>query len=310
MLNYGQITNNVRVQDARLQALLIEYQNTVLKAQKEVENGLAAFLQGRKQVDLLRRSVSAANNALRIAVDQYLLGTRDFTTVLTAEQNLYQAQTNLASASGNLSTGLASVYRSLGGGWQIREGNEFVNAASAMKCATGQIGASCCRPPTNRSRRPQGFRRPPTGGRTFGHRSGELMKIASSCFVSGSRMAGGATDHRTCGRVHRDRWAFGRTDPCRRISRPLVGGPDRRRGKDRRQRGPCDCTGRTEFRCFVACTDAGSVRSGDAAIHGSATGCAGAVARKRRRRSRSCDRRSKRSATISRSPGTLQPSTR
>jgi NodT family efflux transporter outer membrane factor (OMF) lipoprotein len=130
ILNYGQITNNVRVQDARLQALLIGYQNTVLKAQQEVENGLAAFLQGRAQVDYLRRSVAAANNALRIAVDQYLLGTRDFTTVLTAEQNLYQAQSNLASAEGSLATGLASVYRSLGGGWQIRKGNEFVNAAT------------------------------------------------------------------------------------------------------------------------------------------------------------------------------------
>jgi NodT family efflux transporter outer membrane factor (OMF) lipoprotein len=130
ILNYGQITNNVRVQDARLQALLIGYQNTVLKAQQEVENGLAAFLQGRAQVDYLRRSVAAANNALRIAIDQYLLGTRDFTTVLTAEQNLYQAQSTLASAEGSLAAGLASVYRSLGGGWQIRKGDEFVNAAT------------------------------------------------------------------------------------------------------------------------------------------------------------------------------------
>jgi NodT family efflux transporter outer membrane factor (OMF) lipoprotein len=130
ILNYGQITNNVRVQDARLQTLLINYQNTVLKAQQEVENGLASFVQGRRQVELLRRSVAAANSALRIALDQYLLGTRDFTTVLTAEQNLYQAQSDLATAAGNLSTGLASVYRSLGGGWQIRRGNEFVNAAT------------------------------------------------------------------------------------------------------------------------------------------------------------------------------------
>ncbi len=113
-----------------MQTLLIGYQNTVLKAQQEVENALAAFLQGRQQVDLLRRSVAAASAAPRIALDQYLLGTRDFTTVLTAEQNLYQAQSNLASAEGNLSTSLASLYRSLGGGWQIREGNEIVNNAT------------------------------------------------------------------------------------------------------------------------------------------------------------------------------------
>ncbi len=130
LLNYGQITNTVRAQDAKLQTLLIAYQNTVLKAQADVENALAAFIQGRRQVELLRQSVSAANKALRVATDQYLLGTRDFTTVLTAEQNLYQAQNSLASAEGSLSNSLTSLYRALGGGWQIREGNGFVNDAT------------------------------------------------------------------------------------------------------------------------------------------------------------------------------------
>jgi Outer membrane efflux protein len=78
----------------------------------------------------LRQSVAAANRALGIALDQYLLGTRDFTTVLTAEQNLYTAQNDLAMAEGSLSTSLVSLYRALGGGWQIREGNEFVNDAT------------------------------------------------------------------------------------------------------------------------------------------------------------------------------------
>ncbi|MBV8189457.1 MAG: efflux transporter outer membrane subunit [Alphaproteobacteria bacterium] len=127
VLNYGQITNQVRVQDAKLQSLLLEYQNAVLKAQKEVESNLAGFLYGRKQIALLRESVTAANNALTVAIDQYTLGTRDFTTVLTAEQNLYTAQSNLASAAGNLSNSLTNLYRALGGGWQIRAEREFVN---------------------------------------------------------------------------------------------------------------------------------------------------------------------------------------
>src|SRR6266478_4057253 len=131
ILNYGQITNTVRVQDAKLQGLLVDYQNAVLKAQKEVEDGLASFLQGREQVEFLRKSVAAADAALGLAILQWNLGTRDFTTVLTAEQNLYTAQNNLAMAEGGVSTGLASVYRALGGGWQIRADNEFVPAATA-----------------------------------------------------------------------------------------------------------------------------------------------------------------------------------
>ena len=131
ILNYGQITNQVRVEDAALQTLLVNYQNTVLQAQQQVENGLTSFLQGREQVDLLRQSVAAANAALGLAFLQYNLGTRDFTTVLTAEQNLYTAQNNLAMAEGNVSSGLASLYEALGGGWQIRADNEFVPAATA-----------------------------------------------------------------------------------------------------------------------------------------------------------------------------------
>src|SRR5436190_22647702 len=131
ILNYGQITNQVRVEDAALQGLLVDYQNTVLKAQQEVENGLTSFLQGREQVDYLRQSVAAANAALGIALLQYNLGTRDFTTVLTTEQNLYTAQNDLAMAEGGVSAGLASVYQALGGGWQIRADNEFVPAATA-----------------------------------------------------------------------------------------------------------------------------------------------------------------------------------
>jgi NodT family efflux transporter outer membrane factor (OMF) lipoprotein len=128
ILNYGQITNNVRVQDARFQEALIGYQNTVLKAQQEVENGIALFAGSRHQVKFLEKSVAAASGALRIAIIQYRQGIADFTTVLTAEQNLYQAQNSLAVAQGNVPLGLIATYRAMGGGWQIREGHNFVPA--------------------------------------------------------------------------------------------------------------------------------------------------------------------------------------
>jgi NodT family efflux transporter outer membrane factor (OMF) lipoprotein len=130
ILNYGQITNNVRLQDAKLQQLLVDYQNTVLTAQQEVDNGISVFLQSRLQVGFLRGSAQAASGALRIATEQYEQGATDFTTVLTAEQNLFQAESNLAQASANVSLGVTAVYRALGGGWQIREDSYFVTAAT------------------------------------------------------------------------------------------------------------------------------------------------------------------------------------
>ena len=46
--------------------------------------------------------------------------------MLTAEQNLLQAQNSLAIEMGDVPQALIATYRALGGGWQIREGNDFV----------------------------------------------------------------------------------------------------------------------------------------------------------------------------------------
>jgi NodT family efflux transporter outer membrane factor (OMF) lipoprotein len=130
ILNYGQITNNVRLQDAKLQQLLVDYQNTVLSAQQEVDNGIVTYLQSRSQAEFLRRSVQAASGAMRVAGEQYEQGGVSFTTVLTAEQNLLQAQNSFAVAAANVPLGLTAVFRALGGGWQIRVDGNFVTAAT------------------------------------------------------------------------------------------------------------------------------------------------------------------------------------
>ena len=64
ILNYGRIVNNVRVQDAAFQALVINYQNTVLTAQREVEDGLIGFLNAQKRTDLLELSAAAAKRSV------------------------------------------------------------------------------------------------------------------------------------------------------------------------------------------------------------------------------------------------------
>ena len=174
LLNYGQITNNVRLQDATLQEYLVDYQNAVLKAQQEVENGISSFLLSRAQADYLHRSVVAANGALGIATLEYQQGTRDFTTVLTAEQNLYQAENNLAMATGNISTGLVAVFRALGGGWQIRDGNGFVNPSTAEEMRRRTNWGSLLPPPGGQRRRQlQACPDPRTAARQFARRNGE-----------------------------------------------------------------------------------------------------------------------------------------
>jgi NodT family efflux transporter outer membrane factor (OMF) lipoprotein len=60
ILNYGRLVNNIRVQDARFQQLVLAYQETVLRANAEVENALVGFLKAQQAVKFLATSADAA----------------------------------------------------------------------------------------------------------------------------------------------------------------------------------------------------------------------------------------------------------
>ncbi|HVT28645.1 MAG TPA: efflux transporter outer membrane subunit [Lacipirellulaceae bacterium] len=124
LLNYGRIVNNVRLQNALLLQLVTAYQNTVLQADLEVENGIVTFVQAYQRAENLRKSVDQSWLALQVIVAQYLagLGGVDFNRYATIQQNLITQQDQWAQARGQISQGLIQVYRGLGGGWQIKCG--------------------------------------------------------------------------------------------------------------------------------------------------------------------------------------------
>jgi outer membrane protein TolC len=128
ILNYGQITNAVRVEDARFQELIFSYQDTVLRAQQEVEDGLTSFLQSQKRLVSLEEAAAAAKRSADLALIQYREGATDYTTVITAQAALLAQQDSLANGQGDVPQGLIAIYRALGGGWELREGKTFLPA--------------------------------------------------------------------------------------------------------------------------------------------------------------------------------------
>ena len=127
IFNYGRLINQVRVQDAQFQQAVLHYQNTVLSAQREVEDGLAAFANEQRVVAMLQRAATSARRSTTLALIQYKGGQTDYTTVVSAEQNQLSVEDSLASNQGNVALGIISVYRALGGGWQIRAGHDVVS---------------------------------------------------------------------------------------------------------------------------------------------------------------------------------------
>lgn len=126
ILNYGQITNAVRQQDAVFQQALLSYVNLVLKAQQEVQDHITQFIQSKKAERYLATANRSATKSTKLALIRYKEGETDFTPVLNAERQQLQVQTQYVNAQGEIPKAMIALYRSLGGGWQIRGCNDVV----------------------------------------------------------------------------------------------------------------------------------------------------------------------------------------
>jgi len=126
LLNYGQITNAVRQQDAVYQQAELNYLNLVLKAQQEVQDEITQFIETRASEQFLVTANRAAVKSTQLAIIRYREGESDFTPVLDAERQQLKVQTSLTNAKGEIPKALVALYRALGGGWQIRKCNDIV----------------------------------------------------------------------------------------------------------------------------------------------------------------------------------------
>ena len=126
VLNYGRIKNQVRVQDARFQQLVAVYQEAVLEAAREVENATSAFLYSRQEKQFLSDSVQAAKRSVELAMIQYREGLVDYQRVLDTLRFQSQQQDQQTETTGAVVLNAIGIYKALGGGWQLREGHDYV----------------------------------------------------------------------------------------------------------------------------------------------------------------------------------------
>ncbi|MBY0524954.1 MAG: efflux transporter outer membrane subunit [Gemmataceae bacterium] len=141
ILNYGRNLNRIRYEDARFEELVVKYQNSVLNANREAENGLAAFLQAKSEVDARERAVRAAQRSSDLVLIQYREGKIDFNRVFVIQRQLEQEQDQLAISLGNAVQSVVQVYRALGGGWQLRCGREPPPLATSGEAPPDELPA-------------------------------------------------------------------------------------------------------------------------------------------------------------------------
>lgn len=143
IFNYGRLTSNVRLQDALFQQLLVDYYESVLQAQAEVENTIVAHLKSQEQLVSYDLAEKAAQSAVNISTAQYQQGLVPYDTVINTLIAHLNQQNQLTTVRGDVSTSLVQVFKSLGGGWEIREDRDPVDLLPVemkedMRNRTGQ----------------------------------------------------------------------------------------------------------------------------------------------------------------------------
>jgi outer membrane protein TolC len=131
IFNYGRLQSNIRLQDALFQQLLVDYHNTVLQAQGDVENAIVAYLKSHEEFKAYDLAAAASQRAVDIATIQYQEGAIDFNTLITTLDSNVQQQDLLTSTQGSVATNLVQVYKALGGGWEIRANQDPVDLLPA-----------------------------------------------------------------------------------------------------------------------------------------------------------------------------------
>ena len=100
ILNYGRIQNSVLLQDAKLQQAIYSYQDTVLKAQREAEDAIVAFLKSQDQTAKLQLAVNDVVELNSLLLVQADAGATDFNRVFVVQTQLTAQQDNLATSQG------------------------------------------------------------------------------------------------------------------------------------------------------------------------------------------------------------------
>jgi multidrug efflux system outer membrane protein len=114
----GSIRANIRVQNAKQEEALDQYQQTVLTALQDTENALTAYAKEQDRRDSLKESVDASQQAYDLSTQLYKNGLIDFLRVLVSQTQWDAARDALVQSDQTVSLDLVQLYKALGGGWQ------------------------------------------------------------------------------------------------------------------------------------------------------------------------------------------------
>ncbi len=116
-LDSGQIRARIGASEARAQASLASYEQTVAAALEETEGAFSGYSRSVQRATPLARAARSAEEAAQLARLRFEAGVTDFSVVLDAEREALSSRDQSVQAQVVTATALVAVYRALGGGW-------------------------------------------------------------------------------------------------------------------------------------------------------------------------------------------------
>lgn len=120
----GQVYARIKASEANADVRLADYQQVVLNALEETENALVNYDRLRDRQLLLQTASEASFKAYEIANIRFEVGVEDFLNLLDTERRLLLDQREYAASITDTAAALISLYKSLGGGWEIFQTQE------------------------------------------------------------------------------------------------------------------------------------------------------------------------------------------
>jgi NodT family efflux transporter outer membrane factor (OMF) lipoprotein len=117
----GRLRGALALSESRQRQAAVFFQETVLRAWKEVDDALTDYREAQRRRIDVARSVTENQAALQAARQRYSEGAIDFLNVITAQAQLLQSENDLADSDTRIATDLVNLYRALGGGWEVAD---------------------------------------------------------------------------------------------------------------------------------------------------------------------------------------------
>lgn len=137
--NLGRVKQQINQNDAKTLAALSQYEKAVLEGLEDIKTAMSAYGYELKRREILRTSSSASAQAAQIAEQRYNAGLDNFIDYLSAENTLLVSENALALSEIASATSLVSIYKALGGGWELLSPEDLDNKYKAMKVAENEM---------------------------------------------------------------------------------------------------------------------------------------------------------------------------